>query len=243
MLRLPIPNGRYTAVRLASDLPLSDAQRSFARDGDDWVLELEPAGRAAARVQARGRPSRRRDASTVCDPGNPQRAPGAFGEKSVLELPGYAAPAWLEAETVAGPLRRARDPRARARRARSAIRVWSPADVAARHAAAAAARQRRPGVRRARRRSRASRAAKIAAGELPPHRVALLAPGDRNQWYSRLGRLRARARRTTSCPRCATPSAWSARRPAMGASLGGLAMLHAQRRFPRAFGALFLQSG
>ena len=29
----------------------------------------------------------------------------------------------------------------------------------------------------------------------------------------------------------------------MGASLGGLAMLHAQRRFPRTFGALFLQSG
>ena len=29
----------------------------------------------------------------------------------------------------------------------------------------------------------------------------------------------------------------------MGASLGGLAMLHAQRRFPRALGALFLQSG
>jgi enterochelin esterase family protein len=29
----------------------------------------------------------------------------------------------------------------------------------------------------------------------------------------------------------------------MGASLGGLAMLHAQRRFPRALGGLFLQSG
>jgi enterochelin esterase-like enzyme len=29
----------------------------------------------------------------------------------------------------------------------------------------------------------------------------------------------------------------------MGASLGGLAMLHAQRRFPRAFAGLFLQSG
>src|SRR5947208_2505550 len=27
-------------------------------------------------------------------------------------------------------------------------------------------------------------AAQIAAGELPPHRVALLAPGERNQWYS-----------------------------------------------------------
>ena len=29
----------------------------------------------------------------------------------------------------------------------------------------------------------------------------------------------------------------------MGASLGGLAMLHAHRRFPRTFSALFLQSG
>ena len=29
----------------------------------------------------------------------------------------------------------------------------------------------------------------------------------------------------------------------MGASLGGLAMLHAQRRFPDAFAGLFLQSG
>ena len=38
----------------------------------------------------------------VCDPDNPKRAPGAFGEKSVLELPGYEPPAWLDAEGVEG---------------------------------------------------------------------------------------------------------------------------------------------
>src|SRR4051812_49530814 len=36
------------------------------------------------------------------DPANPLRAPGAFGEKSVVELPGYAAPAWLGAERAPG---------------------------------------------------------------------------------------------------------------------------------------------
>ena len=38
----------------------------------------------------------------ACDPGNPRRVPGAFGEKSVLLLDGYVPPAWLEADAVAG---------------------------------------------------------------------------------------------------------------------------------------------
>ena len=38
----------------------------------------------------------------VCDPGNPVRAPGAFGEKSVVEFPGYAPPGWLDAPRVDG---------------------------------------------------------------------------------------------------------------------------------------------
>ena len=42
------------------------------------------------------------DTERLCDPGNPHRAPGAFGEKSVLLLPGYAAPRWLEEEGVPG---------------------------------------------------------------------------------------------------------------------------------------------
>ena len=82
----------------------------------------------------------------------------------------------------------------------------------------------------------------IAAGDLPPHRVALLAPGDRDQWYS------ASAAYSRVLARDVVPALRQAfgvvGAPAgMGASLGGLAMLHAQRRFPRALGALFLQSG
>jgi enterochelin esterase-like enzyme len=83
--------------------------------------------------------------------------------------------------------------------------------------------------------------AEIAANRLPPHRAALLAPGDRDQWYS-ASALYARALAARVLP--AIADAVAVQRPVgMGASLGALAMLHAQRRFPDAFAGLFLQSG
>jgi enterochelin esterase-like enzyme len=84
-------------------------------------------------------------------------------------------------------------------------------------------------------------AAQIAAGRLPRHRVALLHPGERDQWYS-ASALYARALATRVLP--ALADAVAVRTPVgMGASLGALAMLHAHRRFPDAFDGLFLQSG
>ena len=47
----------------------------------------------------------------------------------------------------------------------------------------------------------------------------------------------------TSCPRSGAAVAVQGAPVGMGASLGALAMLHAQRRHPGTFGALFLQSG
>ena len=82
----------------------------------------------------------------------------------------------------------------------------------------------------------------IAAGELPPLRVALLAPGDRDKWYSASAAY-ARVLAHDVVPALRNAFGVVGAPAAMGASLGGLAMLHAQRRFPRAFGALFLQSG
>ena len=84
--------------------------------------------------------------------------------------------------------------------------------------------------------------AQIAAGAMPPMRVALLGPG-RSQ---RLVLGQPRLRRAPSLPICGPPSRrWH--RPAswigVGVSLGALAMLHAHRPAPGAFGALFLQSG
>jgi enterochelin esterase-like enzyme len=84
-------------------------------------------------------------------------------------------------------------------------------------------------------------AAEIEAGRLPRHRIALLAPAERDQWYS-ASALYARTLATRVLP--AIADAVAVRRPVgAGVSLGALAMLHAQRRFPDAFAGLFLQSG
>ena len=42
------------------------------------------------------------------DPANPLRAPGPFGDKSVIEWPEYQPPAWLESIADAGPTERDR---------------------------------------------------------------------------------------------------------------------------------------
>ena len=82
----------------------------------------------------------------------------------------------------------------------------------------------------------------IAAGALPPHRVALLAPGDRDEWYS-ASALYSRALYVDVVPALRAAVAVTGYPVGMGASLGALAMLVTQRRAPRTFGALFLQSG
>jgi enterochelin esterase family protein len=81
----------------------------------------------------------------------------------------------------------------------------------------------------------------IAREALPPFRVALLAPGDRDQWYSASAAY-SRALAHDVIPALRDAFGVIGAPAGMGASLGGLAMLHAQRRFPRALGALFLQS-
>ena len=100
-LRLDDPEPRYAAVRLCSDLPLRE--RDFRRENGSWVLRLPPADleRLEYELEVLGHDGTSR---VVCDPGNPHRAPGPFGEKSVLVAPGYRAPAWLDAPQTAGEL-------------------------------------------------------------------------------------------------------------------------------------------
>ena len=238
-LRLADPDGTFAAVRLASDLPLSHEQRSFARNGDGWVLELDLPD--ILRLEYKLEVTDGEGATAyVCDPENPKRAPGAFGEKSVIELPGYAPPAWLEAETVPGRIDEVAV-RARGLGAQVAIRVWSPADTAPGQPLRLLLANDGPEYDKLSELTRFC-AAKIAAGELPPFRVALLAPGDRDQWYS-ASAIYSRVLAHDVVPALRSGLGVVGAPAAMGASLGGLAMLHAQRRFPRALGALFLQSG
>src|SRR5687768_16174114 len=100
-LRLADPDGRFNAVRIASDLPLSHEQRSFTRNGDGWQLDIDVPD--VLRLEYKLEVDHP-DGGTehLCDPDNPKRAPGAFGEKSVLELPGYEPPAWLDEDGVEG---------------------------------------------------------------------------------------------------------------------------------------------
>jgi enterochelin esterase-like enzyme len=238
VLRVADPEGRYTAVRLSSDLHLSEEERSFARVEDGWELDLRP--RDVTRleymlelVDAEGEVER------VLDPGNPHRAPGAFGEKSVLLLDGYAPPAWLEAPVVEGRFDEL-TVRGRGLGESIAIRVWSPADAGERPLRLLLAHD-GPEYDRLASLTRFT-AAKIAAGELPPHRVALLAPGDRDQWYS-ASQVYGRVLANDVIPALRDAFGTIGAPAGMGCSLGALAMLHAHRSFPRSLGALFMQSG
>src|SRR5437660_348760 len=84
--------------------------------------------------------------------------------------------------------------------------------------------------------------AMVGAGAVPPHHLALLTPGDRNEWYS-ANPAYSFALAADVLPRLHRLLSTSEPVVGMGASLGGLAMLHAQRRYPGAFAGLFLQSG
>ena len=230
--RLADPERRYAAVRLCSDLSLTEEQRSYRRHDDEWVLELDPPQieRLEYHVEVTDVDGA---TQTGPDPANALRAPGAFGEKSVLLLPGYAPPAWLDAPTVEGSYQDL-SIRGRGLGANVTGRLWSPLTDEPLPLLVA-----HDGPEYDKLSSLTTySAAMIAAGTLPPHRVALLAPGPRDEWYS-ASALYSRALYVDVIP--ALPTAGDP--VGMGASLGALAMLVTQRRAPGTFGALFLQSG
>jgi enterochelin esterase-like enzyme len=224
LLRLPDPDERYAAVRLCSDLP----PREYEREGDEWRLDLDP---SVARLEYElelVHPDGGREC--VLDPGNPLRAPGAFGEKSELRLASYEPPEWLDEDGVPGTYDEIED----------GVQVWAPKDTDARDALPLLLANDGPEYDELSRLTHFL-AVSIARGTVPPHRVALLAPRARDDEYSaserHAQRLVERVLPAIGDAVAVGPVA------AMGASLGGLAMLHVQRMHPDVFSGLFLQSG
>jgi enterochelin esterase family protein len=224
-------------VRLHSDLPALE----YEREGDDWTLDLAGGGGVVSRLEyelelvlADG------GSEWVLDPGNPVRAPGAFGDKSVLLLEGYEPPAWLDAPRVEGAERELTAP-GRGLGTDVAVRIWSPADAKDRTRLPLLVANDGPEYAELAGLTDYC-AAMIESGALPPHRVALVAPGARNEWYS-ASPLYAGALVRGVLPAVAAEVAVRGTPVAMGASLGALAMLHAQHRHPGTFAGLFLQSG
>ncbi|HYQ64957.1 alpha/beta hydrolase [Actinophytocola sp.] len=234
--RLPDADSALEGTRLLPALSLPAADLDFTFTDHAWHLTLPrpPVHRMEYRFQLRHLAG---DLEEICDPGNPRRAPGAFGDKSVVEFPDYRAPGWLTAVGAGGEVTDLavhaplldRD---------IAVRLWSPAPPAeplpllVTHDGPEY--DRLAGLT-------TYAAAMIAAGELPPFRVALLTPGDRDDEYAANPRYAA-ALHQRVMPALRQAVAVTEPVVGMGASLGGLAVLHAQRALPGLFGGLFLQS-
>lgn len=240
--RYPDPEHRLAGVRLSQEVRVPGDQLDFAPTDGGWSLTLPrpTTWRMEYRIELRHDIGDGVPTEEVCDPANPLRVPGAFGEKSVLEFPDYRRPAWLDAATVAGGETRILVP-SRYLRAEVDVRLWAPTDAGPTERLPLLVAHDGPeydalsGLT-------TYAAAMIEARRLPRHRVALLAPGERDEWYSASVSY-ARALALAVLPTLRRRVAVDGPVVGMGTSLGGLAALHAQRRHPGLFGGLFLQSG
>jgi enterochelin esterase-like enzyme len=236
VFRYPDPDRSLAGVRLEQRAGLPADSLEFGYDVGDRAWQLTVPAPAARRLEYR-LALRHPDgvAEVVCDPANPRRVGGAYGERSVLTSPDYTEPAWLRWPEAQGSWQELTIP---APQLDSEIwaRIWSPV----RRTDAVLVAHDGPEYDKLAELGRFS-AATVAAG-VPAHHLVLLAPGTRNEWYSAnpaytqvlMGDILPRLRAELDTVRPVV---------GMGASLGGLAMLHAQRRYPRAFAGLFLQSG
>ena len=235
-----VPDAERTlvGVRLAPALSTS-APLNFCRTRLGWALTFvrPPVHRMEYKLALAHSDG---DYEDVVDPTNPLTTPGAFGEKSVILFPGYAEPTWLTAPGIAGDHTAISVPTRGLSGPVEAI-LWSPEGVAAGQPLPLLVANDGPEYERMAGLTQYA-GALIAAGTLPAFRLVLLAPGSRNEWYSAKNAY-ARALVEGVLPAIADLAAVEGLVVAMGSSLGGLAMLHAHRLFPAAFGGLFLQSG
>jgi enterochelin esterase family protein len=174
------------------------------------------------------------------DPSNPRVAPGPFGDHSWVPLPGYREPAWLDLAPCAGD--RAGLTLSRTGTGRLDAEVWSPAGIEPSAALPLLISHDGPEMD-AYGGLTAYAGALVAAGTLPPMRVALVSPGPRRNKRYAANPAYSRALTSRLVPALTDAVATVGRPVLMGQSLGALAALHAAWTSPTTFGGLFLQSG
>ena len=222
VVRLPDPEGVASKVSLWSDLELGDT--TFEQVEGGWELRLTdlPVDRLEYLLDV--------DGDLAPDPTNPQTVGGAFGDHSWVALDGYRPPAWLDAPKVSGELRDLSE------LSDVDVVVWEP--PGAEHLLLA-----HDGPEMAAYGGLIEFvAASIAAGTIPPTRVALLDPGPRNQRYS------ANPEYAATLSDQVVPALLAAAPTVsypvlLGQSLGGVAALHAAWTTPRRYAGLLIQSG
>jgi len=242
---LPDPEQRLAGVWLVQEVAVPRAGPEFRRsaDGTSWAVRLErpPVDRMEYQLELLHPDGR---TELICDPANPLRAPGPFGDKSVVEFPGYHPPAWLTAER-ASPPGDAADLTFHSPDLDGSmhVRLWSSPGTSAD--------DRLPlllahdGIDYANYSGLTVMLDRLTGdGTLPPMRAALLHPVHRDEHYA-ASPTYARVLSEQLLPflHAQGPIAPGRHmRVGLGASLGGLALLHAHRTYPSTLGGLFLQS-
>lgn len=234
--RLADPTGAHTLVRMWSDLELGDT--TFERIDGGWAFDL-PIGDDGAVAIDRIEYLLDVDGEMVLDPSNPLVVPGAFGDHSWLPLPGYSPPAWLEVE----PISSARVPLSLDATAVGVLdaEIWAPADANPDEPLPLLISHDGPEMDVYGELTRFV-GASIAAGTLPRMRVALLAPGPRDERYA-ANPAYAAALTGDLLPALAKLAPSDQKPVLIGQSLGALAALHAAWTSPDAFAGVFCQSG
>jgi enterochelin esterase-like enzyme len=232
LFRFADPQRRLAGVRLQQRIGLP--QTEFSWRAPSWELEIGPPKALRMEylfdlIHADGR------VESVPDPNNSEQTGGAFGPKSVLEFPGYKSPEWLDDQAAPGHSEE--------------LIVATPAlgaDVRALIWIPAAPTDRMLLAHDGPEFDRLGALGHYAATHQDQkHYLVLLEPaiGYRDEWYS------ANPQYAEALIETVLPAVTNhLKRPrsrvvGMGVSLGALAMLHAQRRYPAAFAGLFLQSG
>ena len=95
------PDHRFAGLTLECDAVVKGAGRSFSRRDGRWELRIPRPSLARLEYQL-GVVDHHGQASSQVDPANPLRVDTAFGQKSVVELPGYQPPRWLTEPAVDG---------------------------------------------------------------------------------------------------------------------------------------------
>ncbi len=232
------PDHVLAGVRLAPALSTT-TPLDFRRTRSGWALNFRrpPVARMEYKLTLAHSDGGSED---IVDPTNPLTAPGAFGDKSVILFPGYSEPAWMNSVAVAGALTPLSIPTLGLGGPVEAM-LWSPRNSTPDRPMPLLVANDGPEYAELTDLTRFA-GALIGAGRLPEFRMALLAPGARNEWYSAKNAY-TRALVDAVLPAVADAVAVEGPVVGMGSSLGALAMLHAHRLHPNVFGGLFLQSG
>ena len=232
LVRYADPGHLASAVGVWTHLPLGDIVMHQVVGGWEVRLTDLPVDRLEYLLDVGGdlRP----------DPSNPRLAGGPFGDHSWIPLPAYREPDWLGRTSGEGP--RTALTLSRTGAGRIDAEIWSPADAGAEEALPLLISHDGPEMD-AYGELTAYAGAMIAAGTLPPLRVALVSPGSRrNQRYAANPRY-ARALATRLLPALTDAAPTSHPPVLMGQSLGALASLHAVWTTPHLFAGAFVQSG